>query len=263
MLKLVVETTRRKTSRTAGIAWITGASSGIGRALAVELACEGWEVAISARSKDDLLALEDTVPGRIFAFPVDVTNAAAVARAFRLIEDGLGPVDLAVFSAGTYARDDVRDFNAARFSSIVNLNLLGTVHCLEVAMVHMLARGSGHIAVVASTAGLVGLPGAAAYGASKAALITMCEALYPDLRKQGIDLSLINPGFVDTPLTKKNDFPMPFLVPADKAAAIIARGLKARRYEIIFPWQMAMAMKALRLMPARLRFAITRRMLRD
>ncbi|OOG69062.1 putative oxidoreductase [Ensifer sp. M14] len=258
-----METTRRKTSGTAGTAWVTGASSGIGRALAVALAREGWAVAISARSRDELLALEGVVPGQIFAFPLDVTNAAAVAKTFGLIEDGLGPVDLAVFSAGTYARDGVRDFNAARFSSIVNLNLLGTVHCLEAAMAQMLARGSGHIAVVASTAGLVGLPGAAAYGASKAALIATCEALYPDLRAQGIYLSLINPGFVDTPLTKKNDFPMPFLVPADKAAAIIVRGLKARRYEIIFPWQMAIAMKALRLMPARLRFAITRRMLRD
>ena len=91
----------------------------------------------------------------------------------------------------------------------------------------------------------------------------MCEALSPDLKRGGVELSRINPGFVDTPLTKKNDFPMPFLVPADKAAAIIARGLEARRYEIIFPWQMGVAMKALRLMPARLRFAITQRMLRD
>ncbi len=260
---MVVETTRRSSSGTARIAWITGASSGIGRALAVALAQAGWEVAVSARNREELLALEDVVPNNIFAYPVDVTNAAAVARTFRLIEDGLGPLDLAVFCAGTYARDGVRDFDVARFSSIVHLNLLGTVYCLEAAMAQMRARGRGHIAVVSSTAGLVGLPGAAAYGASKAALIAMCEALYPDLAAHGIDLSLINPGFVDTPLTQKNDFPMPFLVTAEKAASTIMRGLEARRYEIIFPWQMALAMKALRLMPARLRFALTRRMLRD
>jgi short-subunit dehydrogenase len=126
----------------------------------------------------------------------------------------------------------------------------------------MRARRRGRIAVVASLAGYRGLPSAAAYGATKAALINMCEALFPDLAKDGIRLSLVNPGFVSTPLTDKNDFPMPFLISAEAAARCIAGGLETGRFEIAFPWRFAWIMKCLRLLPARLLFLITRRMVK-
>jgi short-subunit dehydrogenase len=126
-----------------------------------------------------------------------------------------------------------------------------------------LARGGGHIAVVASLAGYRGLPGAAAYGATKAALINMCEALKPDLERSGVKLSLINPGFVETPLTAQNDFPMPFLIPVDEAVSQIVRGLERSNFEIAFPGRFAFLMKVLRILPDRLFFTLSRRMLRE
>ena len=244
-------------------AWVTGAGSGIGRALALRLAREGWRVAVSARTARDLDTLAAEAPGRIHAFPLDVTDPEATLQAVTHIEDALGPLDLAVLNAGTYARDSAAHFEPGAFRKTVDVNLMGAAHCLAGLMPRMLARESGHIAVVSSVAGYVGLPGAAAYGASKAALINMCEALYPELAARNVRLSLINPGFVDTPLTQKNDFPMPFLISADAAVDHIMAGLKSRRFEIAFPWQMVLSMKALAALPARLRFALTRRMVRN
>lgn len=244
------------------IAWITGASSGIGRALALRLARDGWTIAVSARSIDELASLAAKSDGRIVAVPLDVTDKAAVDETVQAIEDRLGSIDLSVLAAGTYFRDYAVDFDSTRFRTMVELNLIGTAQCLERIMPAMIARRSGQIAVVASVSGYVGLPGAASYGATKAALNVMCEALYPELRTHGVKLSIVNPGFVDTPLTRKNDFPMPFLISAEEAADTIADGLAAGKYEIVFPWKMAVAMKLLHALPARLRFALTRRMLR-
>jgi NAD(P)-dependent dehydrogenase (short-subunit alcohol dehydrogenase family) len=244
-------------------AWVTGASSGIGRALALRLAWDGWNVAVSARTARDLATLAAEAPGRIHAFPLDVTDAAAVLGTVSRIEDALGPLDLAVLNAGSYARDSATQFDAAAFRATVEVNLMGSVHCLAALMPRMLSRGSGHIAVVSSVAGYVGLPGAAAYGASKAALINMCEALHPELAARNVRLSLVNPGFVDTPLTQKNDFPMPFLISADEAVDHIMAGLKSRHFEIAFPWKMVLSMKILAALPARLRLALTRRMVRS
>ncbi len=243
-------------------AWVTGAGSGIGRALALRLASEGWNVAVSARTARDLDALADEVPARIQAFPLDVTDAKAVLRTVARIEDTLGPFDLAVLNAGTYDRDSAAQFDAVAFRATVEVNLMGSVHCLAALMPRMLAHGSGHIAVVSSVVGYVGLPGAAAYGASKAALINMCEALYPELAARNVRLSIINPGFVDTPLTQKNDFPMPFLISADAAVDQIMAGLRSRHFEIAFPRMMVLSLKLLAVLPARLRFAVTRRMIR-
>lgn len=244
------------------LAWITGASSGIGRALVLRLARDGWTVAASARSVDELASLAAEARGRIFPFPLDVTDKDAVEQTVQAIERNHGEIDLAVLAAGTYFRDYAVDFDSARFRTMVELNLIGTAQCLERIMPAMIARKSGQIAVVSSVSGYVGLPGAASYGATKAALNVMCEALYPELRSHGVKLSIVNPGFVDTPLTRKNDFPMPFLISADEAADTIADGLAAGKYEIVFPWKMAVAMKLLHALPARLRFALTRRMLR-
>lgn len=246
-----------------GSAWVTGAGSGIGRALALRLAEEGWNVAASARTATDLATLATEAPGCIHAFPLDVTDAEATQKVVAKIEDSLGPLDLAVLNAGTYGRDSAAQFDAAAFRATIDVNLMGSVHCLAALMPRMLARGAGHIAVVSSVAGYVGLPGAAAYGASKAALINMCEGLQPELAAHNVRLSLVNPGFVDTPLTQKNDFPMPFLISADAAVDHIMAGLKSRHFEIAFPWQMVLSMKLLAALPARLRLAVTRRMIRS
>lgn len=244
------------------LAWITGAGTGIGRAVAIKLAQEGWTVAISARTLAHLEEVATQMPDRIYPFVLDVTDNDAVMNTCTLIEDRLGAISLAMLNAGTYKRDSAFDFDSRRFSETVDVNLMGTVRCLSALMPHMLKRRSGRILVVASVAGYTGLPGAAAYGGTKAALINMCEALYPELSSNNVFLSVINPGFVDTPLTQQNDFPMPFMITEARAAEHIMRGLGSSRFEIAFPWKMVLATKFLAFLPARLRMAITRKMLR-
>lgn len=249
-------------SDTGKIAWVTGASSGIGRAVALRLADAGWRVAASARSAEKLDELTALRPGRIEAFPIDVTDREAVKLVARSIEQSMGAIDLALFSAGSYTRDSAGDFDAGVLAELVNLNVVGTGNCLEAVIAPMMARRRGHIAVIASVAGFIGLPGGGFYGATKAGLINLCEALFPELERAGVRLQLINPGFVDTPLTEKNDFPMPFLISQDEAAKAIVSGLASSRFEIIFPWQMAIATKLLRAMPYAISLAVTRRLLR-
>lgn len=244
------------------LAWITGASSGIGRAVALKLAEEGYRVAVSARSADKLMELQAERPDRIFAFPLDVTDRAAASSVASAIRASLGPIDLAIFSAGSYKRDSIHRFDSGAFAETLNLNVIGTAHTLEAVIPDMIARKQGEICVVASVAGYVGLPGGGFYGATKAALNNLCEALYPELEREGVTMRVINPGFVDTPLTAKNDFPMPFLISVGEAAQSIVDGLKTKRFEIIFPWKMALAIKFLHALPHRLRFAITRKMVR-
>ncbi len=244
-------------------AWITGSSSGIGRALTKRLVDDGYNVAVSARSADSLASLAAEFPGRIMAFPLDVTDREAVHRVASDVATAMGPIDLAVFAAGSYTRDYAADFSSERTRQMFDLNVMGTANCLEAVMPAMTARKAGHIAVVASVTAYVGLPGAASYGATKAALNSMCEALYPDLAAKGVKITIINPGFVATPLTEKNDFPMPFLVSSEEAADIIAKGLARGKFEIIFPWKMALAIRLLHALPHKLRFALTRKMLRS
>jgi NAD(P)-dependent dehydrogenase (short-subunit alcohol dehydrogenase family) len=244
-----------------GVAWVTGAGTGIGRALAKRLAQDGWTVAASARTARDLDSLAAEVPGRITAFQLDVTDERAAAATGKLIAEVLGPVDLAVFNAGSYFPTTAEDFSVANFRKTVDVNLMGTVNCMGPVVPSMVARRTGHIAIMASVAGYVGLPTAASYGATKAALNNMTEAFKPDFERYGVTLTVINPGFVKTPLTDKNTFPMPFLIGVDEAVDHIVKGLAAERFEIVFPWQMHLSMRLLAALPHWARFAITRRML--
>lgn len=246
------------------VAWVTGAGTGIGRELARRLSCEGWTVAVSARTEGDLVSLAaQCAPGRIVPMPLDVTDLAATAHTVKAIEEQCGPIDLAVLNAGTHTPMGAGDFSVETVRNLMETNLMGSVNGLSHLLPRFIGRGAGHIAVVASVAGYRGLPSAAAYGASKAALINMCEALRPELDGHGVRLTLINPGFVDTPLTSRNDFPMPFLISADKAVEYIVRGLNGNAFEITFPRRFAALMKILRILPDRLFFALTRRMVRD
>ncbi len=247
----------------AGCAWITGASSGLGRALALRMAADGWSVAASARGVEPLTQLAaraEDLKGEIRAYPLDVTDPAAVTVAVAAIDQDLGPIDQAVLNAGTHRPVLATGLTAAAFRDVVALNLMGTVHCLEVLLPGMIARRGGRIAVVASVAGYRGLPTSAAYGMTKAGLINMAEALKPELDGYGIRLQLVNPGFVRTPLTDKNPFPMPFLMEVEDAAEAFYRGLRSDRFEIVFPRRFAYLVKILRCLPAPLAFAVTRRL---
>lgn len=246
---------------TTGTAWVTGAGSGIGRALARRLAETGWTVAVSARTARDLDTLAAEVPGRITAFLLDVTDAAACAETGRQIEASLGPLDLAVFNAGSYFPTTAEDFSVANFKKTVDVNLMGEVNCMGAVVPSMLARRAGHIVLMGSLTGLVGLPTAASYGATKAALNSIAQAFKPDFERFGITISVINPGFVKTPLTDKNRFPMPFLIGVDAAVDHIMRGIERQRFDISFPWQMSFLVRLLAALPDWAKFAITRRML--
>ena len=249
-------------ARPGGTAWITGAGKGIGRALAARLAGDGWTVCASARTASDLETLAAECPaGRIHCYVLDITDEAATRSVLQTITKNIGPPDLVVLNAGTHIPVSAKDLEAAPFRRLVETNVMGTVYGLVAALDVMRGRGGGHIAVVSSLAGYRGLPTSAAYGASKAALINMCEALRPEMEALGIKLQLINPGFVETPLTDKNDFPMPFLISVDAAVEHIVRGLGSSRFEISFPRRFALIMKFLRILPDRLFFAVTRRMM--
>jgi short-subunit dehydrogenase len=245
-------------------AWCTGASKGIGQALSYELAARGAMVFASARSGEELdrLASDRRAHQRIRPCPLDVTDEAAVAATVEAIEAAHGPLDLAVLNAGTHIPLDANDFSVRIFRQLFEVNVFGVVHGLAALLPRFIARGRGQVAVVSSVAGYCGLPSAAAYGATKAALINMCEALKPELDRAGVDLRLINPGFVRTPLTDKNPFPMPFLMEPDKAARRIVDGLGRRGFEITFPRRFTYGMKLLRALPYPLFFAVTRRLLR-
>ena len=240
------------------VAWSTGASSGIGRAVAERLARRGMRVAVRARTADALAELSAANAG-IEAFPLDITDGDAVDVAISQIEERLGPIDLAVFCAATWTVLDVEDLNAADIQKGMTVNFNGTVETLVPVARRMMQRKRGRIAIVASVAGYRGLPRSSAYAPTKAALINLAECLSPDLARHNVDVSIVNPGFVDTPMTQDNDFPMPFLMQVDDAADRIVRGLERGRYEIAFPWQLVTILKVLRMMPNSLFLWLMRR----
>ncbi|MEJ7705785.1 MAG: SDR family NAD(P)-dependent oxidoreductase [Nocardioidaceae bacterium] len=229
--------------------WITGASSGIGAALATELADRGARVAISARRVDRLNAVSQ---GRMMSVPLDVTDHDAVLAAAEDVREELGDLDYAIFNAGAWTPTKVGQWDADAFRSQVEVNLLGTNSGLAAVLPRMLERNAGTIVIVASVAGYRGIPSAEAYGATKAALLNLAESLRADLAPTGVDVQWVSPGFVRTELTETNAFPMPFLIDADQAARTIADNLGNGRPEVVFPLAMAVSMKLLRLLPHRL-----------
>ena len=245
--------------RTGRLVWITGASSGIGRALALHLARLGNRVAVSARGKAELSALAEeaeSTSGSIHAYPLDITNAEHCAAVVQAITADLGAIELAVLNAGTHHPVEAEAFKAAELKALVDINLVGTGNCLEPLLQQMIPAKRGHIAIVASIAGYRGLPTSAYYGATKAAQINVAEALKFDLDRSSIKLQLVNPGFVKTPLTDKNAFSMPFLIDVETAAARMAKGFESTSFEITFPRRFTYLLKLLRILPYRLYFPL-------
>ncbi|QEL21771.1 SDR family NAD(P)-dependent oxidoreductase [Bosea sp. F3-2] len=244
-----------------GVAWVTGASSGIGAAVARELARRGWTVAITARRTDALEAVAreaEGLPGRIVAHAGDVTDAQAMQDITETIESIHGPIALAFLNAGIASRQGGA-IDAETVEKVVAVNLLGVAKSLFAVQPRMVARGRGQIAVNASLVGYRGLPGAAAYGAAKAGAIHLCESLRFDCKAAGIRLQLINPGFVDTPMTQGRRFPMPFLLTVEEGARRIVDGFERGGFEITFPRRLAWLLKAARLLPYPAYFALMSR----
>jgi len=238
--------------------WIVGASSGIGAALAADLDARGARLALSARSADRLRQQAEGFRDAL-ALPLDVTDAGAFIPAMMQILDTWGGVDLVILNAGTYAPLRAWELTIDNARQTVHTNLLGVMDGVAAVVPQLLRQGHGALAVVASVAGYRGLPRAMAYGPSKAALINFAETLYLDLAPRGVSVFLINPGFVATPLTARNDFEMPALISAEEAARRIIDGFASGRFEIHFPRRFTGVLKMLRMLPDRLYFHLISR----
>lgn len=232
--------------------WLTGASSGIGAALAEECSRRGATLALTARRRDPLDAFQAAHPGTL-VMEGDVADRERMRAISEEILAAWGAIDIAIMNAGTYRPVPPDEFGAEPFHDHFSVNVMGTVHGIEGVLPAMRARGAGRIAVVASVTGFAALPLAEAYGATKAFLISMCDSLRADLAGSGVEVTVIAPGFVTTPLTEQNAFNMPFAVSAAAAARIIADGLERGKPEIAFPRRMSFAMKLLRVLPGALR----------
>ncbi len=233
--------------------WIVGASSGIGAALADALLNAGARVAISARRLD---ALEQVAAGRATACAVDfdATDPTAWPQAFARVLEGLGGLDLVVLGAARYEPAHPWDFDMEKVQASFELNVVSVYRALTVVVPHLLAQGSGGIALVGSIAAYTGLPRSMIYGATKAALRNLAESLYFELAPKGLSVYLMSPGFVATPMTAVNEFPMPGLLTPSQAAERMMRGLERGRFEIRFPRGFAGAVRWVSRLPDRLRF---------
>jgi len=237
--------------------WIVGASTGIGRATAQALHARGARVVVSARKAEALAAFAQRHPGSR-ALPLDATNAAALrTAAAQLLAQG--PLDCVVYCAGHYQAMRANAMDVGEMVRHVEVNYLGALHLLDAVLPAMLARGAGHISLVGSVAGYRGLPQSLAYGPTKAALINLAETLYLDLHDKGIGVSIINPGFVQTPLTADNAFDMPALLTPEQAATAIVNGWQRGAFEIHFPKRFTLWLKALRVLPNRVYFYLMQR----
>lgn len=237
--------------------WIVGASTGIGEATASALHAQGARVIVSARKLQVLESFAAKHAGAQ-ALALDATDRHAMQSAARQVLEQ-GPLDCVVYCAGHYTamRATALDVDEARRH--LDVNYLGALYLLEAVLPAMLAQRAGHISLVGSVAGYSGLPNSLAYGPSKAALIHLAETLYLDLKDKGIGVSLINPGFVQTPLTANNTFKMPALITPQAAAAAILHGWAAGKFEIHFPRRFTLWLKLMRLLPYRIYFALVLR----
>jgi NAD(P)-dependent dehydrogenase (short-subunit alcohol dehydrogenase family) len=233
-----------------GPVWITGASSGIGRAVTLELVRRGYRVAVTARRADALESLAAEAKGHIFVFPGDVTDRAKMAALAGEIEASLGPIALAFLNAGVYFPAERDSFSAELVAQTFEINVGGVVNALAPVLESMRRRRTGQIAITSSIAGYGGIPGSTAYCGTKAALINMAEALRLTVEDEGVTVQVVNPGFVETEMTAKNDvFKMPFLMRVDQAAKRICDGFERGGFEITFPRRLAWFAKAMHLLP--------------
>jgi short-subunit dehydrogenase len=211
--------------------WLVGASQGLGRAVAQELSKTGAELILSARNEGALRELADGLPGKSDVVPIDVSDAASVAEAAA----AAGKVDGLVYLAGVYWPLTASEFDGEKVATMLDINLTGAARVLGHVLPGMIERDQGHIVLTGSLSGFRGLPGANGYGASKAGIMSLAETLYADLRKTGVDVQLVNPGFIKTRLTEKNDFMMPFIMEPEEAARLFVEHMQGDDFARNFP----------------------------
>ncbi len=244
--------------------WITGASSGIGEALARRLLGEGRQVVITARSREKLQSIADDFPDNCHVLPVDLTDRQGLDSAREALMAITDHLDAVVLNAGTCEYIDARQFDAGLFEPVMNINVLGSANTLELAL-PMLRRSPNRAQVVGvgSMAAVLPLTRSEAYGASKAAMEYLMNSLRVDLAPENIDVTLVRPGFVKTPLTDRNDFEMPFLIDAEQASGHIARGMDKRKLTVQFPWQLVWIMHLISWLPLGWQTALLKKMVNN
>ncbi len=225
--------------------WIVGASEGLGRALAFEMSRAGADLVLSARSADRLAALCAELPGKAVAMPVDVSDRASVEAAAA----AAGEIDGAVYMAGVYWPMKATAWNAAEVETMCDINFTGAARVMGALVPGMVARGRGHLVLCGSLSGFRGLPGAIGYGASKAGLMHLAETMRVDLKRTGVEVQLVNPGFIRTRLTEKNDFTMPFIMDADTAARHFFAQMNRKSFSANFPRGFAALFRASQFLP--------------
>ncbi|WP_248794873.1 SDR family NAD(P)-dependent oxidoreductase [Pseudomonas sp. MWU13-2105] len=242
--------------------WLTGASSGIGAAIAEVLLNSGVRLAVSARGLEPLQSLAERYPEQVLLVPGDLTDSQQVREIGECITQAWGALDTVILNAGTCEYVDAQAFDASIIERVVRTNLLASSYCIEAALPLLRAGQQPHLVGIASSVTFLPLPRAEAYGASKAGMRYLFESLRIDLAHEGITVTVVSPGFVDTPLTEKNDFPMPLRWSAEKAAEHICEKLQQRPLEIAFPALFMAGLWPLSRLPKRLQLAIGRRMAR-
>jgi short-subunit dehydrogenase len=236
--------------------WITGASSGIGKALAIKFAQEGWKVAISAR-RENLLKEISKSQNNIDYFPLDVTDIEKCKTVFNDVKKKLGDVNISVFCTGIHDPKSEKKLNLEKVRKIMEVNFFGAVNSINAVYDYYKDKKSGQISIVSSVAGYRGLPAAGAYCASKSALSSFAESLYFDFKRDNVRISLVSPGFIKTPMTDQNDFPMPMIKSPEFAAEQMFKGLtRSKSFEIHFPKTFTSLMKVLKVIPNGLYFKI-------
>ncbi len=238
--------------------WIIGASTGIGKALAENLLARGARVAVSARRAQ---ALEEAFASQANALllPLDMTDNAQLVSALRAIEQAWGGLDLGIVMAGTYRAIRAWELDEAAIRDMMQTNVYGAMNASALLGKQFLKQGSGHVSIVSSVAGYRGLPKALVYGPSKAAMINFAETFYLDLSEKGIGVSVVNPGFVRTPLTAQNEFKMPHLIEPEEAAREMIAGYEHGEFEIHFPRAFTRQLKFMRHLPYTLYFKLIKR----
>ena len=240
--------------------WITGASSGIGKSLALKFANEGWQVAASARREDLLNQLSESNQN-ISPFPLDVTSRENCEEIFEKIKNKFENIDTCFFSTGTWDPKREKEIDIDQMKKVMEVNFFGTLNCIKAVEMYFKEKKNGNISIVSSIAGYRGLPNSTGYGASKAALNNLAESLYFDFGRYNVRVSLISPGFIKTPMTDKNQFKMPFLKTPEFAAEKIYNGLiNGSSFEIDFPKELTLILKFLKILPDSVYFKLIRKL---
>ena len=238
------------------VIWITGASSGIGKALALKFAKENWNVAISARRENILKEISESNEN-IKSFPLDVTDRSKCKEVFEQIKSHYGDVNICFFSTGTWNPKKEKDIDVEQMEDVFKVNFFGTVNSIKAVEEYFKNKKSGIITIVSSIAGYRGLPNSTGYGPSKSALNNLAESLYFDFGRYNVRVCLVSPGFIKTPMTDKNDFKMPFLKTTEYAAEKIYDGLVNKKtFEIHFPKSLTIVLKILSFLPSKIYFGL-------